>query len=514
MSKRNNTNQQFKDYINIPLSIVDQKWFMSDEAVRAWFFYAWKAITPQVYKTKGKRVKEKTFNLTQGETICTRTYLAKALNINMSSAKCSTDKLRRSGAINVNLESLSEGKNAWRWISRITVNGVPVPNEPYLKMDFPLDKEMFWTKPTIARIYVYMMCNAYHKDTCIIGTGYQPLYVGAGDMVLSYKKIESELECKEWELKNCLRLLESCGAISRVRRVGNSGVLIHLNLYHLAKQQSKTNDVENKMKDVLTELPKTEPSPTPSVNPVTVKKSTAKSSDQADKKILDTPVTEGIKYLFFDKKKNKDIDRLNDIISYVNENIPTDFPVEQLKAAMDYYFKEYGDEYIDCKKLVKTIVEFKGVLDNKSITAINGNEKRIVELNRKIAQEGDEYKAFGANWEVIGENFKRYMEKEDWINVLSPDTIYSMYHTLWCANLTGNFIERKLLERKANIDSPSSWDAETCKWANYVVRFFECIDNIDEFENICLADRHSRYDEYIRKWKEYNDELEQLKKAI
>lgn len=496
MSKCNITNQQeFKDYINIPQSIVDQKWFKSDEAVRAWFFYAWKAISPHVVTINQKKVKEKTFHLTQGETVCARKFLAKSLNINMSSAKCSTDKLRRSGAIKVNLESLSEGKNAWRWISRITVTGVPVPNEPYLKMFFPVDKEMFWTNPSLARIYVYMMCKAYYKDTCIIGTGYQPLYVGAGDIVLSYKEIESELECKEWELKKNLCLLEACGAITRVKRVGNSGVLIHLNLYPQTKVQSKVNDGANKGVETHIEQPKPSLSPIPYVKPVAVKNKAKNSSDQANKEILETPVTEAVKYLFFDKKKNKDIDRLNDIISYVNENMPTDFPVEQQKAAMDYYFKKYGDEYIDRKKLVKAIVEFKAILD-KSRSTDTKNEKPNQDRNPKIIAARKEYDDFAESWGIIGKNFERYVEKKDWIKELTPETIKSMYDTLWCANLTEKFIEEKLLKKKANVDSPSSWDAETCKRANYIERFFECIGNEDALREVCRASLSYRYERY------------------
>jgi hypothetical protein len=245
-------------------------------------------------------------------------------------------------------------------------------------------------------------------------------------------------------------------------------------LYPQAKQQVKTNDSANKGLEAHVEQSKPTSSPTPSVKPVAAKNEAMNPSRQISKEILDTPVTEAIKYLFFNKKKNKDIDRLNDIISYVNENMPADFPVEQLKPAMDYYFKEYGDDYIERKKVVKAIGEFKGLLARSLSTKAN-RESKIQELNRQIAEEENKYKAFNEKWKTIGKNFKMYMEKEDWISTLNPETIDSMYHTLWYANLKGTFVEESLLKKGKSINCPSSWDAQTSKWANYIVRFFECI---------------------------------------
>ena len=103
-----------------------------------------------------------------------------------------------------------------------------------------------------------------------------------------------------------------------------------MNLYPQTKQQVKTNDSANKGLEAHVEQSKPTSSPTPSVKPVAAKNEVMNPSRQISKEILDTPVTEAIKYLFFNKKKNKDIDRLNDIISYVNENMPADFPAEQL----------------------------------------------------------------------------------------------------------------------------------------------------------------------------------------
>ena len=95
-------------YINVPLSIVNQRWFKSDKAVRAWFFMAWQALMPRYEQNQTKSIKGKTFHLTEGELICTRSYLAKSLGINDSAAKCSTDKLKRTDTISIKQEILSK----------------------------------------------------------------------------------------------------------------------------------------------------------------------------------------------------------------------------------------------------------------------------------------------------------------------------------------------------------------------------------------------------------------------
>lgn len=516
MKKRNQNNQQSqKDlkYINVPLSIVKKRWFKGEHAVRAWFFYAWKALMSRY--DADVTVKGQAFHLTEGETICTRSYLSEALCIKDSMAKSSTDRLKRTGSIAVKQEVISkEANDAKNRVSRVTVNGIPVPNEPYVKMYFPVDVADFWSTPYLAQLYTYMVCNAWHENTWIVGTGCHAQQIVPGDFLFSYEKVAKTLKCNQWRFKELLKLLEDNGAITRVKRVGNRGMLIHLNLYPQAKQQLKANDsAVNKGQEVHVKQPKSAPSPTPSVKPVVSKNTVTSPSDQSSKEILETPVTEAVKYLFFDKKKNKDIDRLNDIISYVNENMPADFPVDQLKAAMDYYFKEYGDEYIDRKKLVKAIIEFKRLFVSSLSTKVN-KESEIQKLTRLIVEEENKYKAFDENWKTIGENFKRYMEKEDWISTLNPETIDSMYHTLWYANLKGTFVEERLLKKGKSINCPSSWDSRTSKWANYIVRFFEYIDNVDALREVYRASLANRYAEYRSIYEKKTAELNKLKKVI
>lgn len=220
--------------------------------------------------------------------------------------KSSTDSLKRTGAISVKQEVISKDINdAKNSVSRVAVNGIPTPNEPYVKMYFPVDVADFWSTPYLAQLYTYMVCNAWHENTWIVGTGCHAQQITPGDFLFSYEKVAKALKCNQWRFKELLNLLEKIGAITRVKRVGNRGVLIHLNLYPQAKQQVKTNDSANKGLEAHVEQSKPTSSPTPSVKPVAAKNEVMNPSRQISKEILDTPVTEAIKYLFFNKKKTR-----------------------------------------------------------------------------------------------------------------------------------------------------------------------------------------------------------------
>lgn len=219
------------NYLNVPYSIINQRWFRSENAVRAWFFYAWHALFPESGKTVIKTIRKENFNLKQGEMICTRSYLAKSLGIKDSAAKSSTDRLKRTGTIKVRQEVISKNieKAPKNKLSRVTVDGVPVPNEPYIKMALPIKVDLFWKEKTLAQIYIYLMCKAEHKEVFGIGTGHSELLLKAGDVLTSYATLIEDLRCTEYQVKKYLSYFEKNGTITR-QRVGN-GILIHLNYY-------------------------------------------------------------------------------------------------------------------------------------------------------------------------------------------------------------------------------------------------------------------------------------------
>ena len=235
------------NYLNVPYSIIDQRWFRSEKAVRAWFFYAWHALFPESGKSVIKTIRKEKFNLKQGEMICTRSYLAKSLGIEDSAAKSSTDRLKRTGTIKVRQEVISKDieKAPKNKLSRITVDGVPVPNEPYIKMPLPIKADLFWQEKVLAQIYIYLMCKAEHKESFGIGTGHSELLLKAGDVLTSYATLIEDLRCTEYQVKKYLSYFEKNGTITR-QRVGN-GILIHLNYYPQPKVEPAEKEKAEKL---------------------------------------------------------------------------------------------------------------------------------------------------------------------------------------------------------------------------------------------------------------------------
>ena len=212
-------------FINVPFSIIDKRWFTDEMAVRAWVFLAVRGILSKLNSTV--LIKNKVFDLQPGETLCTRSYLSKSLNVNDSNAKGVTDKLCKSKSISKQIEILEKGfRNK---ISRIKVEGIPVPNEVFLQVAMLDDISLMWTVKHLAQLYIYLMLSANKFDKITIAGG-QILEVKRGELVISSKKIREDLKISEYFLKKTMQYLEGLGLIEK-SRCGNDGLYVKLKKY-------------------------------------------------------------------------------------------------------------------------------------------------------------------------------------------------------------------------------------------------------------------------------------------
>lgn len=494
-------NPQDCNYLNVPLSIISQRWFKSDNAVRAWFFYAWQSLLPHWEEHRTKTVKGKKFNLTEGEMICTRSYLAKSLGITDCSAKGSTDKLKRTDTISVTQEIISKDtcKLSKNRLSRVTVKGIPVPNEPYIRMVVPFKMEIMWTAPVLAQLYIYLMCKAEHKDVYCIGKGGDAHLLSVGDALVSYAELLANLKCKEYQLKNALRILETAGAITR-NRIGNKGIVVHMNYYPEKKEMS----VQKKTKESVTES-KENIQTSSSSHP-------QKGEENEEIVIIQTPVTEAVTYLFSVKKRNKDKNRLNQIIEHVSASLPADFPLEKLPEVMDAYYEAHGEEYLEPKNLSRFIDEYhKKLRDNQNV--VQYNNYREQELSKKEATLEKELKDFKKNWELVGKAYKSEYNSKGNVNSLTADEIQSVYYTLWCANKK-QYINHDFFKTIPSPPRPESLSEVAKKHADYIEHFFSCSDSqkilsnmYEEENNILLS--HINYER-----KNIQEERNRLRPAV
>lgn len=342
------------------------------------------------------------------------------------------------------------------------MKGVPVPDEPYIRMVFPLDERLFWETPALAQLYIYMLCSAFNKETYTIGTGGEALLLGVGDYILSYSEIRQTLHCSEWVLKKRLQLLETCGAIARHGRVGNQGILVHLNYYPA------------QVKKHATKAPKKASAGVPERNNNVKAKATVannKDSKKTTEEIRNTPVTEAIKYLFIDLKRNKDISRLNRIIDYVNVNLPKNFPMDKLKEAVNGYYEQHRSEYIDEVKLVGYLTAYNNrcMLHQQSQKDNSYQERQIEE---RLAKERGRGARFNNDWKVVGDAYKEY-QKTGSVSTCPEDEVSSVFYTLWYSNNKGNYVNE--LATSTGIPADKK---------RYVERFFFHIGSLDQLRSI------------------------------
>ena len=225
-------------FINIPYSIIEKRWFTDEMAVRAWVFLAARGILSKSNPTVS--VKNKIFELQPGETLCTRSYLSKFLKITDSNAKGVTDKLGRSKSIYKQIELLDKGfRNK---ITRVKVEGIPVPNEAFLQVAMVDDISIMWRVKHLAQLYIYLMLSANKFDKITIAGG-QILEVKRGELVISYTKIRQDLKISEYYLKKTMQYLEGLGLVEK-SRCGNDGLFVKMKKYPPVPAPSKKEKIE------------------------------------------------------------------------------------------------------------------------------------------------------------------------------------------------------------------------------------------------------------------------------
>ena len=332
-------------FINIPFSIIDKRWFSDEMAVRAWIFLASRGILSKSNSTV--TIKNKAFELEPGETLCTRSYLSKSLNVNDSSAKGATDKLLRAKTIFKEIEILGAGfRNK---IYRIKTDGIPVPNdEAFLQVAMTDDICLMWKVKHLAQLYIYLMISANKFDEITIAGG-QILDVKRGELVVSSKKIREDLKISEYFLKKTMQYLEGLG-LAEKSRCGNDGLFVKMKKYPAAP--SKKEKIEERaVEKTATELPAKVNVNTEIVAatlPIqhSVENPIQKGLPAADwEGWIQNSATKAI--VWYARRRGwKDVDRINNIISDVGDS---GLDMTGLKDWLERLWKEYGNNVVDLK---------------------------------------------------------------------------------------------------------------------------------------------------------------------
>ena len=327
-------------FINIPYSIIEKRWFTDEMAVRAWVFLAARGILSKSNPTVS--VKNKIFELQPGETLCTRSYLSKSLKINDSNAKGATDKLLRTKSIFKEIEILEKGfRNK---ISRIKVDGIPVPDEAFLQVAMVDDISLMWQVKHLAQLYIYLMLSANKFDKISIAGG-EIREIKRGELVVSLKKIHEDLKISEYFLKKTMQYLEGLGLVEK-SRCGNEGLFVIMKKYPPApskKEKIEERAVENTATEVSTVT-------------ATVNANTAVQTVQQPLEYKGLPAADWEGWIrnsatkaivWYARRRGwKNVDRINNIISDIGDS---GLDMTGLKDWLERLWKEYGNNVVDLK---------------------------------------------------------------------------------------------------------------------------------------------------------------------
>lgn len=334
-------------FINVPYSLIDKRWVTDEMAVRAWVFLAVRGILSKSNPTVS--VKNKIFELQPGETLCTRSYLSKSLKINDSSAKGVTDKLTRAKSISKEIELLDKGfRNK---ISRIKVDGIPVPEEAFLKVAMADDIAIMWQVKHLAQLYIYLMLSANKFDKISI-VGGEIREIKRGELVISYTKIRQDLKISEYFLKKTMQYLEGLGLVEK-SRCGNDGLFVKMKKYPPVPSPSKKEKIEEMPvgKTATAEVPakvneNTEIAAATLPIQHSVENSIQKGLPAADwEGWIKNSATKAIVW-YAQRRGWKNVDRINNIISDIGDS---GLDMTGLKDWLERLWKEYGNNVVDLK---------------------------------------------------------------------------------------------------------------------------------------------------------------------
>ena len=334
------------NFINVPYSLIDKRWFVDEMAVRAWIFLATRGILSK--SNPIITIKNKVFELRPGETLCTRSYLSKSLKINDSNAKGATDKLLRAKSIFKEIEVLEKGfRNK---ITRIKVDGIPVPNDPneaFLKVAMADDIAIMWQVKYLAQLYIYLMVSANKFDRVTIAGG-QILEIKRGELVISYKEMREKLKISEYYLKKTIHFLEGLGLLEK-SRCGNDGLFVKMKKYPPApskKEKIEERAVENTATEVPEKVKEDTEVATVAVQHVQPENTLRKGLPSADwKGWVQNSATKSIVW-YAQRRGWKDIGRVNNMISDVGES---GVDLRYLSDALKRLWNIFGNNVVDSK---------------------------------------------------------------------------------------------------------------------------------------------------------------------
>ena len=373
-----------------------------------------------------KSIKNETYRgvlLSAGQTVASKQYIAKVFKCSIDKAKGYLKTLLRNGLIQ--LEYNDKIKQ-----NIVTIPAVnPSPGTNYVQMQIPegVKIERIYKNRCkfLTNIYMYLTLHASHKDEISLLANTN---AHRGELIGTLGEIAAFCGCCIETVRNVLNKLKELKLVvfdafqSVATRVK---LLFYPALKEAAKKVTKAIEtfVRKDTKNDNVTNSKNVAAPSVSNN----------NSISTNKDIVETPVTEDVKYLLFTKKNNKNISRLNNIITEVDLAVKEmKFPLEQLRTALETLYeknkKNNKNGEINASMIITFLREYKNEMLQADYAAREKAEKEHKFLEEKATKE-DDLKQLDDNWQLVKDAAVE-VKKQGQLTSFSEAEISTMYYLL------------------------------------------------------------------------------------
>ena len=373
-----------------------------------------------------KSIKNETYRgvlLSAGQTVASKQYIAKVFKCSIDKAKGYLKTLLRNGLIQ--LEYNDKIKQ-----NIVTIPAVnPSPGTNYVQMQIPegVKIERIYKNRCkfLTNIYMYLTLHASHKDEISLLANTN---AHRGELIGTLGEIAAFCGCCIETVRNVLNKLKELKLVvfdafqSVATRVK---LLFYPALKEAAKKVTKAIEtfVRKDTKNDNVTNSKNVAAPSVSNN----------NSISTNKDIVETPVTEDVKYLLFTKKNNKNISRLNNIITEVDLAVKEmKFPLEQLRTALETLYeknkKNNKNGEINASMIITFLREYKNEMLQADYAAREKAEKEHKFLKEKATKEED-LKTLDDSWQLVKDAAVE-VKKQGQLTSFSEAEISTMYYLL------------------------------------------------------------------------------------
>lgn len=373
-----------------------------------------------------KSIKNETYRgvlLSAGQTVASKQYIAKVFKCSIDKAKGYLKTLLKNGLIQ--LEYNDKIKQ-----NIVTIPAVnPSPGTNYVQMQIPegVKIERIYKNRCkfLTNIYMYLTLHASHKDEISLLANTN---AHRGELIGTLGEIAAFCGCCIETVRNVLNKLKELKLVvfdafqSVATRVK---LLFYPALKEAAKKVTKAIEtfVRKDTKNDNVTNSKNVAAPSVSNN----------NSISTNEDIVETPVTEDVKYLLFTKKNNKNISRLNNIITEVDLAVKEmKFPLEQLRTALETLYeknkKNNKNGEINASMIITFLREYKNEMLQADYAAREKAEKEHKFLEEKATKEKD-LKTLDDSWQLVKDAAVE-VKKQGQLTSFSEAEISTMYYLL------------------------------------------------------------------------------------